>query len=61
MALARRRIMDAKRAGTKLIVIDPVFTRAAQQADIWLSIRPGTDHALALCWLNIIIRETVRS
>ena len=59
MALASRRIMDAKRSGTKLIVIDPVFTRAAQQANIWLPIRPGTDHALALCWLNMIIHENL--
>ena len=59
MALAGRRIMDAKRSGTKLIVIDPVFTRAAQHADIWLAIRPGTDHALALCWLNMIISENL--
>jgi len=51
--------MDAKRSGTKLIVIDPLFTRAAQQADIWLAIRPGTDHALALCWLNMIISENL--
>jgi len=40
--------------GAKLIVIDPVFTRAASKAHIWLPIRPGTDLALALSWLNII-------
>lgn len=59
MALAGRRLMDAKRSGTKLIMIDPVFTLAAQKADIWLPIRPGTDHALAMCWLNIIINENL--
>jgi anaerobic selenocysteine-containing dehydrogenase len=40
-----------------LIVIDPVFTRAASKAHIWLPIRPGTDLALALSWLNVIISE----
>jgi len=44
-------------SGCKLIVIDPVFTRAASKADIWLPIRPGTDHALALSWMNVILNE----
>ena len=57
MALAGRRITDSLKRGTKLIVIDPVFTRAAQKAHIWLPIRPGTDMALALAWQNIIISE----
>ena len=45
-----------KRKG-KLIVIDPRRTDDAEKADIWLQLRPGTDAALALGMLNIIIQE----
>jgi len=41
----------------RMIVIDPRRTKVAEMADIWLQIRPGTDGALALGWLNIIINE----
>ena len=46
-------------AGTdvKLIIIDPRRTEAAQHADLWLQIRPGTDTAFFLAWLNVIIQE----
>jgi len=57
MGAAGKRISAALHRGARLIVIDPVFTRAAAKADLWLQIRPGTDIALALSWLNIIINE----
>lgn len=41
----------------KLIVIDPRETEAAKNADLWLQIRPGTDTALFLAWINVIIEE----
>ena len=43
--------------GAKLIVVDPRMTRLAARADIWLKLRPGTDTALALGMLNVIINE----
>ncbi len=43
--------------GCKFIVIDPQRTEQAEKADLWLRIRPGTDGALALGILNIIIQE----
>ncbi len=43
--------------GTKLIVVDPRLTRAAARADIWLQLRPGTDTALALGMLHVIVKE----
>lgn len=43
--------------GAKLIVVDPRMTRLAARADIWLQLRPGTDTALALGMLNVIIHE----
>jgi anaerobic selenocysteine-containing dehydrogenase len=44
-------------AGAKLIAVDPRLTRIAARADIWLPLRPGTDAALALGLLNVIVRE----
>ncbi len=41
----------------KVITIDPRRTPAAKEADIWLRIRPCTDGALAMAWLNVIIEE----
>jgi anaerobic selenocysteine-containing dehydrogenase len=46
-----------RRPGTKLIVIDPRRTALAARADHWLQIRPGTDDALALGLLQVIIEE----
>lgn len=43
--------------GTKLIVIDPLKTEMAAHADLWLRLRPGTDGALALGILHVIIQE----
>ena len=43
--------------GLKLIVIDPRRTRSAEAADMHLQLRPGTDGALAMGWLNVIINE----
>lgn len=52
-----RGITELKRQGMKLIVIDPKFTETAAKADLWLPLRPGSDAALALAWLNVIIWE----
>ncbi|MCL7401156.1 MAG: molybdopterin-dependent oxidoreductase [Thaumarchaeota archaeon] len=52
-----RRILKARERGAELIVIDPRFTELASKADLWLQVRPGTDGALALGMLNVIIKE----
>ena len=38
-------------------MIDPVRTRTARQADWHIPIKPGTDGALALAMMNVIITE----
>jgi anaerobic selenocysteine-containing dehydrogenase len=43
--------------GAKLIAVDPRLTRIAARADVWLQLRPGTDAALALAMLNVIVTE----
>ena len=45
--------------GTKLIVIDPRSTELAKQSNIHAQIRPGSDGALALGMLNVIIKENI--
>jgi anaerobic selenocysteine-containing dehydrogenase len=50
-------ILLAKRRGAKLIVIDPRRIPLAREADIYVEIRPGTDGALALGLLNVIVDE----
>lgn len=50
-------IKDAVREGIPLIVIDPKPNELTEKARLWLPIRPGTDGALALGILNILISE----
>ncbi len=50
-------ISEARDQGGRLIVIDPARTRFAAEADEWVRIRPGTDMALALAMLHVIIGE----
>ena len=51
------RLEEAIAQGTKLIVIDPRKTNFASRADLWLQPRPGTDLALALALINVIVNE----
>ena len=55
--MAARAILAAKKRGARMIVLDPCQTQAARMADIWLPLRPGTDSALLLGLINVIITE----
>ena len=48
-------LVKARKNGAKLIVIDPRRIKEAEMADLWLQIRPGTDLALMLGWIRLII------
>ena len=50
-------IRDAVEKGSSLIVIDPRGTEFAQKANIWIKVRPGSDLALVLGMLNVVITE----
>jgi molybdopterin guanine dinucleotide-containing S/N-oxide reductase-like protein len=52
-------IEEARRKGAKLVVIDPYRTRTAKCADWYLPIHPGTDAALALGLMHVIINENL--
>ncbi|HEY1809795.1 MAG TPA: molybdopterin-dependent oxidoreductase [Acidobacteriaceae bacterium] len=50
-------VEEARRNGAQLVVIDPYATRTARAADWHIPIRPGTDSALALGMMHILIRD----
>ncbi|MCU0286829.1 MAG: molybdopterin-dependent oxidoreductase [Acidobacteria bacterium] len=51
------KVRECLEKNPQLIVVDPRKTELAKKADLWLQIRPGTDSALALSMLHIIINE----
>ncbi len=52
-------VIRALRRGARFIVVDPRRTPIAAKADLWVRIRPGTDAALALALLHVIIEENL--
>jgi anaerobic selenocysteine-containing dehydrogenase len=50
-------VLAAQKRGAKLIVVDPRVTRLAKKAGLHIQLRPGTDGALALALMNVIITE----
>ena len=51
------RILRARDRGAKLVVIKPEMQSDAAKADVWVPVRPGTDAALALAMINVLIEE----
>src|SRR5581483_12501438 len=50
-------VWRARDSGAKLIVADPRFTPIARNADLYLPVRPGTDLALLMAMLHVVIRD----
>ncbi len=50
-------VEEARRNGAKLVVIDPYQTRTAALADWHIPVRPGTDAALALGLMHVLVRD----
>src|SRR6266568_9273517 len=48
---------EAVGKGAQLVVVDPRYSVAAGKARYWLPIKPGTDIALLLAWMNVILEE----
>ena len=48
-------VKDAQRRGAKVVVIDPYRSRTAKEADWHIQPKPGTDGALAMAMINVII------
>ncbi len=54
-----RSLIDAKERGTKIIAIKPSMEPDAAMADVWVPVRPGTDAALALAMLHVVIMNNL--
>jgi len=54
---AVQEMSDAIDKGATIITVDPRYSTAASKSKYWLSIKPATDNALLLAWINVIINE----
>jgi anaerobic selenocysteine-containing dehydrogenase len=54
-----RALVSAKERGAKIIAIKPSVEPDVGLADMWVPVRPGTDTALALAMLNVVVNENL--
>jgi thiosulfate reductase/polysulfide reductase chain A len=52
-----KKIAEAREKGAKLVVVDPRHSETAILADDWLPVKPGTDLALLLAMINVMVKE----
>ena len=52
-----RDLIEIKKRGARIMAIKPSMEADAGMADVWIPLRPGTDAALALCVLHVVIGE----
>ena len=52
-----QKMAEARMRGMKVVVVDPVMTNAAAKSDEWVPIRPGTDGALMLGMMHVLVHE----
>ena len=52
-----KNLRKAKKRGAKIIAIKPSSEPDVKFADIWMPVRPGTDAALALAMLHVVVKE----
>jgi anaerobic selenocysteine-containing dehydrogenase len=50
-------IHEARRAGAMFVVVDPHRSKTAEQADLHIQLNPGTDAALVLAMIHVMMRE----
>jgi anaerobic selenocysteine-containing dehydrogenase len=55
----RSLILEARKRGIRVITVDPVYSETARASDSWVSLEPGTDAALALSMIHVIIKERI--
>src|ERR1700741_3722983 len=53
------RVQEAKRRGAKLVAIDPYRSLSAEKCTQHVALLPGTDGALALAMMNVLIGENL--
>ncbi len=52
-------ISDAIGKGATIITVDPRYSTMAGKSDYWLPIKPGTDIALVLAWIHVLLNEDI--
>ena len=52
-------VLEARKGGARILCIDPIRTRTADQCDEWIAIRPGTDAALALGMMHVLFADAL--
>lgn len=50
-------VIEVKRRGAKMIVVDPRLTWMAARADLWIQPRPAVDSAVSMAMLKVVIEE----
>lgn len=50
-------VREARARGARLVVVDPVRTRTAEEADWHLQVAPGGDAALAMAMMHVMVRD----
>jgi molybdopterin-containing oxidoreductase family molybdopterin binding subunit len=55
--IAAQKMAEARKRGMKLVAVDPVCGTAGSKADEWVPIRPGTDAALVLSMINVLVND----
>ncbi len=53
------RLREAKENGARIVAVDPIFSSTAAKADEYIQIRPGTDGAMALGMMNVILERNL--
>ena len=53
-------VLQARAKGARVLCIDPIRTRTADQCDEWIAIRPGTDAALALGMMHVLFADSLQ-
>ena len=49
--------VKARARGAHLVVLDPRLSTVAARADVWLALKPGSDLAVILAWLHLLVKE----
>ncbi|MEM7262347.1 MAG: molybdopterin-dependent oxidoreductase [Planctomycetota bacterium] len=52
-----QRIIDAKLSGARIVVMDPRLSNTASRADLWLPTRPGTETAVILAAIRLLLER----
>jgi len=49
--------VKARARGAHLVVLDPRLSTAAARADVWLPVKPGSDLAVILAFMHLLVKE----